>query len=145
MPVVSIILARTFPRESRIMHAERWRRALRGQRSTRLEAAIVSRSQTLRESGYARLRQRGLQSGRGESPRKHRKKRHGGGGRRRAVRRLGRCGDGGMVLDIFSVDGEQGQGRKICSPRTDNKGPRNLFYCKKWTPSEKLDHLPEMK
>ena len=22
------------------------------------------------------------------------------------------CGDGGMVLDIFSVDGEQGQGRR---------------------------------
>ena len=34
--------------------------------------------------------------------------RHGGGGRRGALRRDGGCGDGGMLLDIFSVEGEQG-------------------------------------
>ena len=33
---------------------------------------------------------------------------HGGGGRRGALRRDGGCGDGGMLLDIFSVEGEQG-------------------------------------
>ena len=34
--------------------------------------------------------------------------RHGGGGRRGALRRDGGYGDGGMLLDIFSVEGEHG-------------------------------------
>ena len=33
---------------------------------------------------------------------------HGGGGRRGVLRRDGGCGDGGMLPDIFSVEGEQG-------------------------------------
>ena len=32
----------------------------------------------------------------------------GGGGRRGALRRDGGCGDGAMLLDIFSVEGEHG-------------------------------------
>ena len=34
--------------------------------------------------------------------------RHGGGGRRGALRQDGGCGDGDMLLDIFSVEGEHG-------------------------------------
>ena len=50
----------------------------------------------------------------------------GGGGRRRAVRWLGVCGDGGMVLDIFSVNGEQGQERKNGTP--ENWFPPELIF-----------------
>ena len=32
-------------------------------------------------------------------------------------RRVGGCCDGGMLLNIFSVDGEQGQGRKNGPPK----------------------------
>ena len=78
--------------------------------------------------------------------RKDRKKRHEGGGRRRAVRPVGGCCDGGMLLDIFSVDGEEGQGRKngppkIGSPRNLNMDPPELKY-EYWTPSEKLGPPP---
>ena len=37
------------------------------------------------------------------------------------------CGDGGMVLDIFSVNGEQGQGRKNGPPKIGSPGTNFLI------------------